>query len=57
MCWPDGTVYTGLWGHGEPTSKGTFTYPNKDRYEGSWSSNLMNGFGKFTHEGGTVYTG
>ena len=57
MTWTYGASYNGLFSYNEPTKNGVFKFINGDSYQGSWSSNVMNGLGKYIHTTGTVYNG
>lgn len=57
MTWADGASYSGLFSYNEPTKNGIFKFINGDSYQGSWSSNVIHGIGKYIHTSGTVYNG
>ena len=51
------STYEGDWKRGKKHGKGTYFFPNGDRFEGDWKRGKMHGQGTYLFSGGDKYVG
>jgi hypothetical protein len=54
---PLDTIYIGNWNRGNKHGKGTYFFPNGDRYEGKWKRGKQHGEGTYFFSEGDKYVG